>query len=176
MAKKLSTRMFTDASNTALPAWWTLFGAAAIALFLGYAGLSAMRGTSAPTPSANTAGYQTGTQPAGTTDTTAPAADVVVNGADGQPVTVPAAAVDVARKAAAGLFSGDFAGIEVKGSPVLGRTFGAPVVGDAVNAAAVTDGFRITFAVDPDGEGAEPRRQTAVVVTGQGTTWAFVAG
>lgn len=102
------------------------------------------------------------------------AGDVVVATVQGGSVTVPLAAYEVARAAAAALFTGDFSRVPLASSAQVPS--GLPRFQDPVLAVTLLEdssGGRLVFStpVDPDGPGPERSRPVTVTVVLEGGSW-----
>jgi hypothetical protein len=119
---------------------------------------------------------------AATTDpsTSEPGGLFVPVGPDGATVDVPLAAVEIARAAAAGLFTGDFSAVVLfpgQEPPVVGTIWPAPVVGEPASAEQLADGtWLIGVIVDPDAAGTELARSVPIFVGEAGDSWGYLPG
>lgn len=111
------------------------------------------------------------------TATPPPTADTVtVAGPDGEPVDVPAGAVEAGRAWAAALFTGRFDDVPLADGtspPAVSTVWADPDVRDPV--LQDDDGMlRLAFPVDPDRDGPAGLRNVVVRVTTDGSSWVVV--
>jgi hypothetical protein len=115
-----------------------------------------------------------------TAPTTAPSgADVTLQTGSG-PVTLPVGALDMARRAASALYTGDYTGVPIYGggeTPPVVLVWGDPLIGDVVAAESFADGsWRLIFSADPDRDGPERVREIMVFVAEENGNWAYLPG
>lgn len=114
------------------------------------------------------------------TPTPAPdAADVTLQ-TDAGTVTLPAGALDMARRAAAALYTGDYTGVPIYGggdAPPVVLVWKNPLIGDVMTAESFADGsWRLIFSADPDRDGPERVREIMVFVAEENGNWAYLPG
>lgn len=105
--------------------------------------------------------------------------NVVLETAAGK-VTVPAGALDMGRRAASALYTGDYTGVPIYGggeAPPVVLVWKDPLIGDVVSAESFADGsWRLLFSADPDRDGPERAREIMVFVAEENGTWAYLPG
>jgi hypothetical protein len=98
----------------------------------------------------------------------------------GKETTVPAGALDMARKAAAALYTGNYDGVPVYGggeTPPVTIIWENPLIGEVTGAETFPDGsWRFLFAADPDQSGPERTREIMVFVAPDNGGWAYLPG
>lgn len=98
----------------------------------------------------------------------------------GKDTTVPTGALDMARKAAAALYTGNYDGVPVYGggeTPPVTIIWENPLIGEVTGAENFPDGsWRFLFAADPDQSGPERTREIMVFVAPEDGGWAYLPG
>lgn len=129
-------------------------------------------------PAGETVTSNPGSQPAASTPGL-PQGDTEIN-VDGGTVRVPTGALEMAKRAAAAIYTGNFAGVPIFGggdSPPVVLTWPAPVIGAPRGADTFPDGsWRLRFDADPDGNGPERVREISIFVSPENGSWAYLPG
>lgn len=99
---------------------------------------------------------------------------------DGGTVRIPTAALEMAKRSAQAIYTGDFADVAIFGgeaAPPVVLTWPSPAISEPRGADTFPDGsWRLLFDADPDGSGPERLREISIFVAPENGSWAYLPG
>lgn len=132
-----------------------------------------------PATVSESSGGGTGTQPNQSTGAALPQGETALT-IDGKTVEVPTGALEMAKRSAAALYTGNYTDVAIYGGgekPPVAIVWKDPLIGDVTGAETFPDGsWRFLFDADPDRDGPERTREIMVFVAPENGSWAYLPG